>query len=97
MIYADVIKQQPFAQGTGTADMDLAAIRRGDYKCSDLWYMRNSLFKAAGYCFKTPQAIRTFGNVGCAYDKQDEVPLSARQRSILGEIQAAEITKSCPR
>jgi hypothetical protein len=94
---SNVIRPPPSAQGSGTSDVNLAAIRRGDYQCSDLWYMRNSLFKVAGYCFKTPQAIRTFGNLGCAYDKQDEVPLSAQQRSILGEIQAAEITKSCPR
>ena len=59
---SDAIEQRP----------DLAAIRRGDYKCSDLWYFRNNLFKVAGYCFKTAQAIRTFGNSGCAYDSQGQ-------------------------
>ena len=30
--------------------------------CGELWYRRNSLYKQAGYCFKTARAIRTFGN-----------------------------------
>jgi Domain of unknown function (DUF4424)/YARHG domain len=91
------INQGATAQGARTNDADLAAIRRGDYKCPDLWYMRNNLFKVTGYCFKTPQAIRTFGNVGCAYDNQSEVPLSGQQQSILREIQDAERTKGCLR
>jgi hypothetical protein len=27
--------------------------------CGELWYRRNSLYKQAGYCFKTARAIRT--------------------------------------
>lgn len=25
--------------------------------CDDLWVQRNSIYKAYGYCFKTPKAI----------------------------------------
>jgi len=34
--------------------------------CDQLWFRRNSIFKAAGYCFHMPRAIRVFGNSGCA-------------------------------
>jgi hypothetical protein len=30
--------------------------------CFDLWVQRNSIYKAYGYCFKTPKAISYFGN-----------------------------------
>jgi hypothetical protein len=39
--------------------------------CEELWSERNAIFKAAGYCFRTPQAIQAFGNAGCQFD--DEV------------------------
>jgi hypothetical protein len=94
---SNVFDQRPSAQGTGSGDVDLAGIRGGKYKCSDLWYMRNRLFKTAGYCFKTPQGIQTFGNAGCVYDRLDNVPLSDQQRSIVLEIQAAERIMGCPR
>lgn len=64
--------------------------------CEEAWYQRNILFKEAGYCFKTPRAIRTFGNAGCRYDDQADVPLSARQRAALAEIQAFERARGCP-
>ncbi len=28
--------------------------------CDDLWYRRNAIYKAGGYCFKTPRAIAQF-------------------------------------
>ena len=33
--------------------------------CDDLWVQRNSIYKAYGYCFKTPKAY--FGNARCQY------------------------------
>src|SRR5262245_23123902 len=65
--------------------------------CSELWYERNSIFKDAGYCFKTPRAIRTFGNAGCAYDSQYDVPLSDRDRQFVNAIQRIEREHGCPR
>ena len=32
--------------------------------CDQLWYARNQIYARNGYCFKTPQAIATFG-YGC--------------------------------
>src|SRR5262245_16902249 len=48
--------------------------------CGDLWILRNSVFKDAHYCFKTPRAINFFGNQGCLYDDQAAVPLNDYQR-----------------
>jgi len=31
--------------------------------CDQLWYQRNAIFKAAGYCFRLPHAIQTFGKL----------------------------------
>jgi hypothetical protein len=65
--------------------------------CDELWYQRNSIFKAAGYCFKTSRAIRTFGNAGCQYDDAKDIPLSERQRQTLTEIRISEVAKRCAR
>jgi YARHG domain-containing protein/uncharacterized protein DUF4424 len=42
--------------------------------CDQLWQQRNSIFKGAGYCFHTPRGIRSFGNAGCAYDSEHDLP-----------------------
>ncbi|GGC57320.1 YARHG domain-containing protein [Chelatococcus reniformis] len=63
--------------------------------CDDLWYQRNAIFKAAGYCFKTSRGIRAFGNAGCAYDDEADVPLSARQSTRVRQIKADERALGC--
>jgi len=63
--------------------------------CSELWYQRNSIFKGAGYCFHTPRAIRVFGNAGCSYDNQADVPLSDRDRQAINAIAQVERMKGC--
>ena len=65
--------------------------------CGELWHQRNSIYKAAGYCFRTPRAIQTFGNAGCSYDSEYDVPLSARQRAIVASIREQERDLGCPR
>jgi hypothetical protein len=65
--------------------------------CEQLWYSRNAIFKEAGYCFKSTRAIRTFGNAGCQFDEQEDVPLSNRQRQDVNDIQRAERALRCPR
>jgi hypothetical protein len=64
--------------------------------CGQLWQQRNSIFKAGGYCFRTPRAIASFGNAGCKYDRIVDVPLSDRDRQLVSAIQAAERAKRCP-
>ncbi|KQQ00212.1 hypothetical protein ASF56_15030 [Methylobacterium sp. Leaf122] len=65
-----------------TASPALAA-----FPCDELWGERNAIYKDAGYCFRTERAIRAFGNSGCKYDELADVPLSARQRADIADIQ----------
>jgi hypothetical protein len=63
--------------------------------CEDLWILRNSIFKAAGYCFTTERAKSFFGNKGCSYTDQSLVPLNDYQRHNARVIEAAERKKGC--
>lgn len=65
--------------------------------CDDLWYARNEIYKAQGYCFRTRRGIAAFGNAGCQYDNVEDVPLSANQRRTVAEIAAEERARRCPR
>ena len=57
---------------------------QGDaYSCDELWVMRNEVFKSAGYCFKTSRAINYFGNGGCEFHNEGDVPLSSRARQMM--------------
>ena len=71
---------------------------QGDaYGCDELWTMRNEIFKAGGYCFKSPRAIKQFGNAGCQHDDEFDVPLSGRDRETLSAIKKSECRQSCSR
>jgi clan AA aspartic protease (TIGR02281 family) len=63
--------------------------------CDQLWYQRNSIYKANGYCFRTSRAIQAFGNAGCSYNNDQDVPLSAKDRQTLDMIQGLERSKGC--
>jgi len=63
--------------------------------CQALWYERNSYYKEAGYCFKTAPAIRAFGNAGCMYDNERDLPLSAAVRARINQIVRAERVLGC--
>ena len=54
--------------------------------CDQLWYERNSIYKAAGYCFQTERAIRTFGNAGCRYDSEAALSLTQQQAERIAAI-----------
>ncbi len=65
--------------------------------CQDLWYARNEIYKAQGYCFRTQRGIAAFGNAGCQYDNVEDVPLSASQRRTIAALQQEERAMRCPR
>jgi hypothetical protein len=67
------------------------------FPCDELWGERNAIYKDAGYCFKTAKAIKAFGNAGCQYDDIADVPLSARKRADVADIQRQERENACPR
>jgi hypothetical protein len=66
-----------------------------DFSCDQLWFGRNSIFKEAGYCFKTPRAISAFGNAGCQYDDINDVRLSAENEALVSAVKQAERIKAC--
>lgn len=77
-----------------------APARAGDilgdaYSCEELWVMRNQIFKNAGYCFKTQKAISYFGNGGCVFADQNEVPLSDIDRIVVRDAKMSEARQGC--
>ncbi len=64
-------------------------------ECSELWFSRNQVHKAAGYCFKTGRGIAAFGNAGCQYDDMRDVPLSERDRIAVGRYVRQEAALGC--
>jgi hypothetical protein len=63
--------------------------------CQELWVERNQYYKEAGYCFRTPRAIRYFGNAGCRYDDEGAVPLPRGVRNRIAVIAQTERHLGC--
>ena len=63
--------------------------------CGDLWYRRNAIFARNGYCFKTERAIRVFGNEGCRFEVESDVPMSRADREEVEIIRAIERRRGC--
>ena len=74
-----------------------AATPAAAQSCEDLWYQRNEIYKAQGYCFRTQRGISAFGNAGCQYDNIEDVPLSANDRRAVADILRQERNLRCPR
>ncbi len=81
--------------GFATVPVRAGDIQGDAYDCQDLWSMRNHIFKTGGYCFKYPRAIKAFGNAGCSFDTQADVPLSDNDRLILRDIRKSEARQHC--
>lgn len=65
--------------------------------CDELWYRRNAIYKAGGYCFRTPRGIAAFGNAGCRYFEEADTPLTPQQRDLLATIRQQERESGCRR
>ncbi len=63
----------------------------GQLSCGQLWYERNAIFARYGFCFKTQQAINTFGR-GC-FAPYGNLPAAAQDR--VNAITAWERRKGC--
>jgi hypothetical protein len=85
------------AAGGAQTEVEPAVKDVTDFDCDQLWFGRNSVFKEAGYCFKTPRAITAFGNAGCRFDDISAVILTPENRNFVQAIQNAERIKACPR
>ncbi len=63
--------------------------------CEQLWTVRNGIYASRGYCFKTARGREAFGNAGCQYDDQGQVPLNDYERANIGLIRAIEKRRGC--
>jgi hypothetical protein len=63
--------------------------------CGQLWSERNAYYKARGYCFKTPAAIRAFGNEGCYVERERDIRFTPAERRRIERIRAAERDLGC--
>jgi len=63
--------------------------------CQRLWVERNQIYKDYGYCFKTERAIRYFGNRGCRYEYESDIPFKRRDRALIRRLQAEEREMGC--
>jgi YARHG domain len=82
------------AASSQTASNEASAVGYGD-TCYQLWRARNGIYHNARYCFKTEAAIREFGNAGCRFDSEYELPLSADDRAVIDLIAVIERQKGC--
>ena len=63
--------------------------------CEQLWTVRNGIYHARGYCFKTDRAKEAFGNEGCQYGNESEVPLNDYERANILLIRSIEKRRGC--
>lgn len=62
-----------------------------ELSCKALWYQRNAVYAEQGYCFKTKDAIATFGaRCYAPFGK-----LTPDQQRYVNEVQAWEARKGC--
>jgi len=59
--------------------------------CGDLWYARNAIYAAKGYCFKTQRARNVFGRA-CFPPYGQLTPYEERE---VARIQQWEVRKGC--
>lgn len=81
--------------GGGQVEREPVAKDIADFSCEQLWFARNSIYKEAGYCFKTPRAIEAFGNAGCQFDDVDAVQLMPENKSFVEAIRRTERMNRC--
>lgn len=60
--------------------------------CYDLWYERNSIYDANGFCFKSRLGQETFDNSDCYTNR---VQLSKREQWRVDQIQDEESRRGC--
>ena len=60
--------------------------------CYDLWYERNSIYDANGFCFKSRLGRQTFDNSDCY---TNNVRLSGGEQARVDAIQEEEASRGC--
>jgi hypothetical protein len=67
----------------------------GRLGCDQLWTVRNGIFASRGYCFHTERGKQEFGNDGCRFPVQEDVPLNDYERANIRIIQSIEKHRGC--
>ena len=65
--------------------------------CQNLWYVRNAIFDAHGYCFKTEAAETEFDNSVCYEEDPAMLKFNRHEQANIDRIVRVEREKSCPR
>jgi YARHG domain len=81
---------------TALAVATLSAPALADNACPALWNERNQIYHERGYCFKTHEAQDVFGNEGCRFRRESDVPLTISNRHRIDQIRRAELALHCP-
>jgi hypothetical protein len=76
-------------------DRNISAHDAEKLGCDQLWTVRNGIYAARGYCFKTERGKEEFGNANCRYEDQDAVPLNDYERGNIRLIQSIEKRRGC--
>jgi hypothetical protein len=64
--------------------------------CDDLWYQRNAIWAAYGYCFTSDRGIAAFGTAGCnRTQSQVQAIMSQGDRAEVERLLALETAQGC--
>lgn len=83
--------QRPRIAGAAAPAATATATGSGE-SCFDLWYARNAIFDARGYCFGTAEGQKWFDNGDCY---TSDPALSAAERAQVDTLKAREQAKGC--
>ena len=64
--------------------------------CGTLWYQRNAIWAAYGYCFTSARGQATFGTAGCSRNQaQAQAAMSRADQTLIDRLSAAEAAQGC--
>lgn len=78
------------------ATADARPMATAPQSCGDLWYQRNAIWAAYGYCFTSQRGIAAFGIAGCSRNQaQVQAAMSFVDRAEVERLLAAETAQGC--
>ncbi|MEM9343857.1 MAG: DUF4453 domain-containing protein [Pseudomonadota bacterium] len=70
----------------------LATSAQADEICNDLWFAKNGIYDAAGYCFGSPLGRSLYDNEGCTTSNPE---LTTADRRKVNQIEQREVDLGC--
>lgn len=78
------------------ASAETRPVVQAGQSCGDLWYRRNAIWAAYGYCFTSARGQATFGTAGCSRNQaQVQAAMSPVDRAEVERLLAAETAQGC--